>query len=290
MTSNDCLGFLGLGVMGLPMAQHLAQQHPLVVFNRTREKAEALAGSDIEVAQTPAEVAARCRLIFCMLANDEAVSHVMRGPAGVFQSDLRDRIIVDHSTISPRLTRTLAAEAGQRGAVWLDAPVTGGDIGAREGTLTMMVGGPREAFEVVLPYLREMGRLIVHVGPVGQGQMLKLVANLVSALNLMAASEGVRMALDLGLGLDEAALVMQNGSAQSFELTKVLDRVRRKDFTPGFSVAHRYKDLKLALDLAREARFPADLAWSAERLYREHLARGYGAQDESSYWTRWDEG
>lgn len=276
--------------MGAPMAQHLARQHHLVVFNRTRAKAEALLSERVRVAESPAEVARECRVIFLMLANDEAVNEVVTGPRGLLSEAVAGRVVVDHSTISPRLTRQLAAAVAARGAAWLDAPVTGGDIGARQATLTMMVGGSRDRFEEMLPYLQEMGRLIVHVGDVGQGQTLKLIANMVSGLTLMAASEGVRMALAAGLALEDVALVMQNGSSQSFELGKVLDRLRRQDFQPGFSVEHRYKDLRLALELAEETGFSADLARLAVPLYREHVQRGYGSQDEASYLKRWDEG
>ncbi|PSR21744.1 MAG: 6-phosphogluconate dehydrogenase [Sulfobacillus acidophilus] len=286
---EESLGFIGLGVMGQAMALHLVKSHPVTVYNRTRERCQPLLQAGAQLADTPAEVASRSRCIFLMLKDDAAVSEVVEGSSGVFEAICPGTIVVDHSTISPASTRRLAHAAKIRNVQWLDAPVTGGDIGAREATLTIMVGGEAAAFEEVQPYLKEMGRRIVYVGAVGQGQTLKLVANLVSGINLMAASEGVRLGLKLGLSWDTMDEVMSHGTSQSYELSKIVDRMRRDNFVPGFSVENRYKDLKLALELARQVGFNADLTERAEELYREHWQAGYGQSDEASYVKRWDE-
>jgi 3-hydroxyisobutyrate dehydrogenase len=275
--------------MGQAMALHLAKSHPLTVFNRTRSRCLPLTEVGAHIADSPAEVASGCQRIFLMLKNDAAVSEVVEGPAGLFEGICPGTIVVDHSTISPELTRRLAELGKTRQVQWLDAPVTGGDVGAREATLTIMVGGPSDAFDEMLPYFKEVGRRIVYVGPVGQGQTLKLVANLVSGINLMAASEGVRLGLKLGLAWDAMDEVMSHGTSQSYELSKIMDRVRRDNFVPGFSVENRYKDLRLALDVARQIGFDADLTERAELLYRDHLQAGYGQADEASYVKRWDE-
>ncbi len=287
---EERLGFIGLGVMGQAMAQNLAVEHPLVVWNRSQERMRPLTALGGRGAASACQVVEASTVVFLMLSNDAVVSAVVEGPAGVLEALRPGQVIVDHSTISPAETRRLAKLVSERGADWLDAPVTGGDIGAREATLTIMAGGREEAYQRVLPYLQKMGRRILHVGPVGQGQTLKLTANLVSCLTLMAASEGVRMGLSMGLELEDLATVMNYGSAQSYELKKVLDRWQSQDFEPGFSVENRYKDLKLALELARQGGFDATLAEAAEPLYRAHRDRGFGSRDEASYIQRWRKG
>lgn len=287
---EERLGFIGLGVMGQAMARNLAVEHPLVVWNRTQERMAPLIEQGSRGAASAFQVVEASTVVFLMLSNDAAVSAVVEGSAGVLEALSPGQVVVDHSTISPAETRRLANLVSQRGAEWIDAPVTGGDIGAREATLTIMAGGREDAFQRILPYLQKMGRRILRVGPVGQGQTLKLTANLVSCLTLMAASEGVRMGLAMGLELDDLATVMNYGSAQSYELKKVLDRWQSQDFEPGFSVENRYKDLKLALDLAHQGGFDAALAEAAEPLYREHRERGFGSRDEASYVQRWKKG
>lgn len=284
------VGFIGLGVMGQPMAGHLAARHNLIVYNRTPERAVPLVERGARLAENPAGAAAESDILFLMLSNDQAVREVVEGPSGVLSGLAPGTVIVDHSTISPDLTRHLAEAARMRGADWCDAPVTGGDIGARNATLTIMVGGRDEAVMRIRPLLELLGQRIVHVGAVGQGQTLKLVANLVSALNLMAASEGLAMGMALGLKIDDMATVMNYGSAQSFELSKVLDRWTHGNFIPGFSVENRYKDLRLALELAERSGFPGDLTQAGESLYRQHANAGFGAEDEASYIKRWMKG
>ena len=283
------IGFIGLGVMGQPMALHLVSEYPLVVFNRTPMRMEPLLEKGASRAPTAEALAQTCSTIFLMVKNDQALAEVVEGPKGVLAGLRPGTLLVDHSTVSPDITRRLAAKVWEKGSEWIDAPVTGGDIGARQATLTIMVGGRVEAFRRAQPFLQRLGRHIIHVGEVGQGQTLKVVANLVSAINLMAAAEGLAMGLAQGLSLSDLATVMQTGSAQSFELGKLLERISEHRFNPGFSVENRYKDLKLAWDLAIQQGFPPALAKVAEELYRQHYQAGFGAEDESSYIKRWTE-
>lgn len=286
----DRLGFVGLGVMGQPMAQHLQEKHPLTVYNRTASRAQPLLRQEGAVwAASARQTAERSDILFLMLKNDEAVAAVTGGPQGVLAGIRPGMVIVDHSTISPALTRRLAKQVAAQGGEWIDAPVTGGDSGAQAGTLTIMVGGTEEGFRRILPLLQLEGSRILRVGDVGQGQTLKLVANLVSAINLMAACEGLQLGLALGLDVGALATVMENGSAQSFELAKVLDRFRRQDYEPGFSVDNRYKDLRLAITLAQNRGFPADMGQVADKLYGSHRASGFSQEDETSYIKRWQE-
>ncbi len=283
------LGFIGLGIMGFPMAAHLLQHHPVTVYNRSVEKAERLAAKGANLASSPRQVAEASDIIFVMVSDDQALESVMEGDDGVISAMGPDQIIVDHSTVSVRLTEVLGARVAEKGAQWCDAPVTGVDVGAKNATLTIMVGSDPESYRRIEPYLTLMGKFVLRVGPTGKGQALKVVSNLVSALNLMAAAEGIRLGLQAGLSLDALEAVMTHGSAQSFEVTKIADRVRRHDFSPGFSVANRLKDLDLALALADSLGFSAPLGASAQTLFAAHKALGFQADDESSYVLRWSQ-
>ena len=283
------LGFIGLGIMGYPMAAHLLEHHPVKVYNRSVEKAERLAAKGAKLAYSPRQVTEASDIIFVMVSDDQALKSVMEGKDGVISAMSPGQIIVDHSTVSVRLTEALGARVAEKGGHWCDAPVTGGDVGAQNATLTIMVGSESESYRRIEPYLTLMGKLVMHVGPTGKGQALKVVSNLVSALNLMAAAEGIRLGLEAGLSLDALEAVMTHGTARSFEVTKIVDRVRRHDFNPGFSVANRLKDLDLALALADSLGFAAPLGASAQALFAAHKALGFQTQDESSYVLRWPE-
>lgn len=279
--------FIGLGIMGQPMALHLLDPQvapgvELVVYNRTRSRTEPLRAAGARVAESPREAADAADVIFTMVTDDAALRAVTGGSDGLLAGLRPGSLVVDHSTVSRVVTLELAREAEARGATWCDAPVTGGDAGAREGTLTVMVGGPEEAYLRLLPLLRKTGRRILHVGATGQGQALKAISNMVSCLTLMASAEGIQLGLRAGLSLEALAEVMQHGSAASYELDKVLARFGREGYEPGFSVANRFKDLELALGLARELGQPVPLASAAEPHYRSWRAM-HGELDESSY-------
>lgn len=281
------LGFIGTGIMGRPMVEHLLAKKPVSVYNRTAAKTKGLQELGATVVGTPGDVGRMASLIFIMVTDDAALESVMQGTDGLLNQVTPGTLIVDHSTVSVALTRRLAKEVQERGATWCDAPVTGGDIGAQRATLTIMVGGPKEAFNTIHPYLKRIGQRIEHVGDVGQGQALKVISNLVSALNLMAAAEGIRLGREAGLSLEAMDAVMSHGSAQSFEVSKMLDRYGRQDYRPGFSVANRLKDLGLARDLARSLGQSIPLGDQGYDLYADHLSQGHQALDESSYILRW---
>ncbi len=281
------LGFIGTGIMGRPMVEHLLAHQAVTVYNRTPAKTQGLEELGATLVSTPYEVGQQARLIFIMVTDDAALKSVMYGDEGLLAGLTPGSTIVDHSTVSVDLTRRMAHEVGEIGATWCDAPVTGGDVGARDATLTIMVGGPKSTFDRITPYLERLGRRIVYVGDVGQGQALKVVSNLVSALNLIAAAEGLRLGQEAGLALEAMDAVMSHGSAQSFEVSKMVDRFGRQDYKPGFSVANRFKDLGLARDLARSLGHSIPLADQGYALYAEHVAEGHQSLDESSYILRW---
>ncbi len=276
--------------MGQRMAANLLRHQPLNVYNRTRSKADALREQGALWCPSPREVAQTSTVVMVMVTADEALKDVLEGPQGILAGIQPGSVVVDHSTLSPGLTRETAQRVRALGAEWLDAPVTGGDVGAQKGTLTIMVGGNLEAFTRVQPFLEQMGQRILYVGESGSGQTLKLVSNMVSAMNLMAAAEGLQLGRHLGLSTENMAAVMNFGSAQSFELAKILDRLAAENFFPGFSVANRLKDLRLAVEMARGEGFAADLAGFALPLYDSHSRAGFQEDDEASYVLRWDAG
>lgn len=282
------VGFVGLGVMGQPMALNLLKAgHDLQVYNRTASRAEPLVAAGARWAATPRDAARGADVTITMVTDDAAVRAVAAGPDGVLAGAAQGSVVVDMSTISPDTTRGLAEEAAGHGVIWLDAPVTGGDVGAREGTLTIMVGGPRQAFEEVHALFEAMGKRIVYVGESGLGQSLKLVGNLISGMTLLASAEGLRLGEAAGIPLATMGEVLPYSSAQSFELAKALDRWGRRAFDPGFSVANRTKDMRLAVEMAESANFSPALGAVAFQVWAVHAAR-FAALDEASILKRWD--
>lgn len=278
------VGFVGLGVMGAPMAENLLRAgHAVRVYNRTDGRAQPLRALGAEVAATPREAAAGQDAVVSIVTDDAAVRAIALGDEGTLAGLSPGALHIDMSTISPETTRQLAASAADRGIGWLDAPVTGMDVGARAGTLTIMVGGAAEDFARAQPLFQAMGRLIVHAGPTGAGQTLKLVANLISGLTLMVGAEGLALGLALGIAPEVLDEVLPRSSAQSATLDSLLDRRRRDAWEPGFSVANRLKDLRLALQMARGAGIPLVLAPHGLDPYAEHCESGGAGLDQTSY-------
>lgn len=284
----QALGFVGLGIMGQAMAKNLYGAEPLTVYNRTRERTRALQEMGARVVDTPRQAASASQICFIMVSNDEALRQVTLGEDGVLAGMSPGSIVVDHSTVSPAITKELGGLAQTRGVFWCDAPVTGGDVGAQNATLTVMAGGEAVAIERIGPYVARMSQRLVHVGALGQGQTMKLVSNLIGGLNLMAAAEGLSLGLAAGLSVEALEAVLPNGTAASFELQKILDRHRSQDFAPGFSVENRYKDLDLAVELARQLGQMVPLGETALDVFGRHRARGYSKLDESSYLKGWE--
>jgi 3-hydroxyisobutyrate dehydrogenase len=197
------VGFIGMGIMGSAMAANLvAAGHQVKVWNRTRAKAEAVAGA--EVASSPAELAGACDLLMICVSDSPDVEEIARGPGGILAGIRPGTVIVDHSTISPAVTRALASDAAAAGGSWLDAPVSGGSEGAARGTLAIMVGGEGATLAIAEPYMRAYASTITHVGPVGAGQLCKLVNQILVAVNELAVSEALLFAQAAGLDLETA--------------------------------------------------------------------------------------
>ena len=281
------VGFIGLGVMGRYMAANLVRAgHKVTVYNRTAARTEGLQALGAGVAASPREAAAARDAVITIVTDDEAVRAVSEGPDGALAGLGAGALLIDMSTVAPTTARRIGEATLALGGGYLDAPVTGGDIGARDATLTIMAGARAGDFARALPLLEAMGKRIVHIGDIGQGQTMKLVANLVSGLTLMVAAEGIALGLRLGLPLSLLDEVLPNSSAQSFEVRKLMDRYGDDMWQPGFSVRNRLKDLRLAVEMARAQGIELPLATPALDRYALHAEAGAGELDESSYLRR----
>lgn len=272
------LGWIGTGIMGQAMAGRLlAAGHTLSVFNRTRQKTEALMAGGAQWCDTPAEVARGAEIIFTMVGVPADVEEVYFGPRGLFSvGQAAGSITVDMTTSPPELARRIAATAVARGGQALDAPVTGGDVGAREGTLVIMVGGDAAAFERVLPLLRLLGKNIERVGGPGAGQQAKLANQILIAGTMIGLCEALLLAARAGLDRTQLIGLLGQGAAGSWSLQRLGPRIERGDYAPGFMVEHFLKDLGLALHEAQALGLHLPGVELAHTLYAKAHALGHG--------------
>jgi 3-hydroxyisobutyrate dehydrogenase-like beta-hydroxyacid dehydrogenase len=279
--STERVGFLGLGIMGSRMAANLARAgFPLAVWTHTPGKAEAWAAEHgASVFATPAEVAEHSDIVVSMVVDGEQVSSVLLGEHGVIDAARPGLLCIDMSTIGPVDARRIAAALGERGVAMLDAPVTGSSPRAEEGSLTIMAGGEPESFARARPVLEPMGKLIVYVGELGQGQMLKLINNSLGAANAAAVAEALLLARATGIDLDALVEVTSAGSGASAQLTLKSGPMREHDYTTLFKTAHMLKDVRLCLQEAESAGVPFPAAGHARDMLTATIARGHAEQD-----------
>jgi len=275
------VGFVGLGIMGSRMAANLARAgYELTVFNRTRSTAEAWAAEHGgTVAATPAEVGAAADLVISMVVDGEQVRSVLLGDDGVAQGAAAGTLCVDMSTIAPAQTLAIGAELAQRGLKLLDAPVTGSSPKAQDGTLTIMAGGDAEDFARAEALFEVMGDLVLHVGPLGQGEMVKLINNAVAAANAATIAEALLVGQATGVDLDALVQVMAKGSGGSAMLDLKAAPMRSHDYATLFKLEHMLKDVRLCLDEAQAANVPFDAAARAREVLVAAMARGHADDD-----------
>jgi 3-hydroxyisobutyrate dehydrogenase-like beta-hydroxyacid dehydrogenase len=275
------IGFLGLGIMGSRMAANVRRAgFPLTVWTHTPGKAALWASEHDAVAvDTPAALARASNIVVSMVVDGEQVASVLLGEEGVVSGAHPGLLCVDMSTIAPSDTRRIGAALSERGVGMLDAPVTGSSPRAEEGSLTIMAGGEAEDFARARGLLEAMGRVIVHVGELGQGEMLKLINNALGAANAAALAEALLLARASGLDLDAFAEVVSSGSGASAQLTLKADAMRAHDYTPLFKTAHMLKDVRLCLEEAQSAGVPFPAAAHARDLLAATMGRGHGAKD-----------
>jgi 3-hydroxyisobutyrate dehydrogenase len=271
------VGFIGLGIMGSAMAMNIHKKgFPLIVYNRTRSKAEPFAKLGVPVANSPREVAEKSDVVIDMVTDAPDVEEVLFGRDGVVYGAHPGLIVIDMSTNSPEYARYFAKRLAEYGIEFLDAPVTGGDVGARQGTLTIMVGGKREVFERVRPVLEAMGKTIIYAGDVGNGQMLKLLNQIVVGIDMLAVAEAMALAKKAGIDMDKLFTVLSTGAANSFTVQYYMPKMMKGDYEPGFRAAHLKKDLRYALETANKLGVPLPGTALTLELYNALVAKGLG--------------
>ncbi|HEX8916813.1 MAG TPA: NAD(P)-dependent oxidoreductase [Humisphaera sp.] len=271
------LAFIGLGIMGLPMAGHLlGAGHAVAVHTRTKAKAQPLLDKGATWADSPAAAARSADVVFTCVPDTPDVEHVLLGPGGVAESARPGLVVVDHSTISPAATRTMAEALAAKGVTLLDAPVSGGDLGARNATLSIMVGGDAATFDRVRPLLAVMGKTITHCGAVGTGQLTKLVNQVLVTVTNLAVSEALTFATRAGLDPQKTIQAVAGGAAGSWQLQNLGPRMVAGDYAPGFMIKLQVKDLRLVAEAAAELGLNLPGLSHVTNLFGRAMAEGRG--------------
>jgi len=275
---GEKIGFIGLGIMGMPMARNLLKAgFDVGVYNRTTSRAETLAGEGACRFNSPRELAAVYPVIITIVSDTPDVEAVILGENGVIEGIKPGSVVIDMSTISPQATREMARRLKDKGAAMLDAPVSGGDIGAQNGTLSIMVGGEECDFERCRPVFEAMGKNIVHVGPNGMGQTVKLMNQILVVGNLNATVEALIFAQKSGANLEKAINAVKGGAAGSWQLANLGPRITKRDFDPGFMVDLVQKDLRLVIEAAAALQLPLPTTSYINQLFYALQATGEGA-------------
>jgi 2-hydroxy-3-oxopropionate reductase len=280
------VGFIGLGIMGMPMARNLMEAgYELMVHNRSPEKAEELGKEGATVAATPREVAQKSDVVITMLPDSPQVREVVAGENGVLEGISEGALIIDMSTISPVVTEELAEAVKEKGASMLDAPVSGGDVGAVEGTLSIMVGGDAADFQRAKPLLESMGKTITHVGPTGAGQVTKAANQVVVALTIEAVSEALVLGSAGGVSPQKILEVLSGGLAANKVMEVKREKFLSHKFEPGFRSELHHKDLGIALAAGREYGVVLPVTAIVDQMFESMMARGRGGWDHSALLT-----
>lgn len=277
---KESVALLGLGLMGRPMALNVARAgHPLVVWNRTRARAEELAASapGVRVAATPQEAVAQAGVSLTMVSDPPALEEVLWGAHGALAGLPSGSLLIDSSTVSPALARRAVAACKERGADFLDAPVTGGTWGAEKGELVFMVGGDAAVVERARPVLGTMGKRIFHLGPHGAGQTIKLAMNMLLALEVGALAEALALVRASGIEGEKLVEVMQSSMARAAVLDIKAPLILKDEFAPSFPLRLMHKDLGLALELANQLGVPLPATAAARETY--NAVRGAAKED-----------
>lgn len=280
------VGFVGLGIMGAPMARNLrAAGYELIVHNRSEKKARELAAEGATVAGTPAEVAVRCNIVITMLPGPPEVEAVF---GEILEAANEGTLLIDMSTSSPILARRLAADARKKGVGVLDAPVSGGDVGAIEGTLSIMAGGEELHFERAQPLFEALGKTVTHVGGPGAGQTVKACNQIVVALVIEAVSEALVLGERAGVEPSKVLDVLSGGLAGNRVMDVKRDKLLSRDFSPGGKSRFHLKDLGIALAAARESGVPLPVTAVVNEMFGALVAGGRGDDDHSALFTLLD--
>lgn len=273
--NKPVIGFVGLGVMGRSMARHLrAAGYEMVVFNRTRARADEIIALGARWADTPGDVARQAGVVITMVGYPRDVEEVYFASEGIIAHAGADALLIDMTTSTPGLARRIADAAHERGLAALDAPVSGGDIGAREARLTIMVGGAADAFARAQPILATFGKTITLMGGPGAGQHTKMCNQIAIASGMLGVCEALGYAKAAGLDQSQMVATISTGAAASWSLSNYAPRIINGDFAPGFYVKHFIKDMEIALQSADEMNIEAPGLQLALEMYRSLAARG----------------
>ena len=278
------IAFLGMGVMGYPMAGHIAAAgHDVTVYNRTTAKAEAWAAQHGgRHAATPAAAANGADFVFCCVGDDPDVLSVALGDDGAIPAMHQGAVFIDNSTVSADVARQLYAAGSAAGVMTLDAPVSGGQAGAENGQLTVMVGGDAAGFDAALPVMRCYGALVVYMGAAGQGQQAKMVNQICIAGLVQSLSEGLNFAIEAGLDTEKLLEAISGGAAQSWQMVNRGHTMVKGEFDFGFAVDWMRKDLRICIEEAKQNGAPLPVTEIVAGYYAELSADGHGRNDTSS--------
>jgi 3-hydroxyisobutyrate dehydrogenase-like beta-hydroxyacid dehydrogenase len=262
------VGLIGLGLMGKPMGMNLLKAgFPLTVWNRTASRADELVAAGAKLAQSPRELAANSEIVLSIVSDPPALEEVLWSQNGAMQGFQRGSTYIDSSTVSPTLARKVATACRERGVRFLDAPVTGGDWGAKKGELVFMVGGDAATLTDAEPVLRVLGKKWFHLGPNGAGQTIKLAMNLILALQVDALAEALALVTAAGLQGEKLVEVMQSSMARSGVLDIKSQNLLKGDYTPSFPLRLMHKDMRLALELAQQTHVELPATEAAFKTY-----------------------
>ena len=283
MSSKPTVGYIGLGLMGKPIAHNILKAgYPLVVHNRSSQAVQELVAEGAKAASSPKEVAQQVDIIFTNLPDSPDVEQVALGANGIIEGGKEGMIFVDNSTIKPASARTIAGKFAEKGILALDAPVSGGDIGAINGTLTIMVGGPEEAVDKVKPIFEVIGKSFTHVGESGTGQITKCANQIMVAAQMVAMGELLILAKKAGADPEKVVQAIQGGAAQCWSLDVKPPRLFENNREPGFKAYMQAKDLGIVMDTARQYGTPLPMTAVSTQLFNAMLEMGMSDLDNSA--------
>ena len=275
------IGFIGLGLMGNPMAGNLLKAgFPVIVWNRTKSRADELVGFGARLGASPRDVASQADVLITIVSDPPAIESILWGDEGALGGLRRGSTMIDSSTISPELARRVAAACAEKGVDYLDAPVTGGDWGAKKGELVFMIGGKEEVFERVKPVFEAMGKKFFQVGPNGAGQTVKLAMNLILALEGEALAEALALATKGGVAGEKLVEVMQSSMARAGVLDVKAPSILKNEYPASFPLRLMHKDIRLALELAGKMGVTLPAASAA---YATYSAVKESSKDDPDY-------
>lgn len=289
VAEKPSIGFIGLGVMGKSMAGHILKAgYPLYVYNRTKAKADELVKKGAIWADSPKEVAEKTKIVFTIVGFPQDVEETYLGENGLITHGKEGTYFVDMTTSSPSLAKKMYEEGKKKGIPVLDAPVSGGDIGAREARLAIMVGGDKDAFDYVLPVFEVMGKNITYLGEAGAGQHTKMANQVAIASGMIGVCEALVYAKKAGLDVQKVVDTISTGAAASFSLSSYAPRILKEDYTPGFFIKHFIKDMTIALNEAEKMGIDLPGLALAKEMYEKLAAQGEENSGTQALYKYWD--